>query len=340
MTTTAPAINRPPPLLALIIPCYNESEILAESMAILGRHLAQWKQERCIDEKSFACYIDDGSTDHTWQILTASAAKDCHAIKLGYNCGTQKAIFAGIVYASTRSDCCITLDADMQDDITVIPEMLMHYRSGCEVVYGVRSDRSSDSWTKRVSANAYYYIAQKLGVADIPNHSDFRLMSRLTMSIVREFREHHLYLRGIVLSLKLPVAQVLYKRKPRIGGQTKYSTVKLITLALNAILSFSTIPLRLVTLLGLIISTASFGFICKAIYDYYVHGPSLTGWTSLLVSIYFLGGLMMLSLGIVGEYIGRIFIESKKRPMYFIEQKLDGSPPPAEESEADKPPLS
>ncbi len=316
------------PLLALAIPCYNEEEIISNSMRILNEHLTRWKQDKLIHEDSFFCYVDDGSNDRTWQLLAAETGKHCHAIKLAHNVGHQNALFAGMVYVADRSDCCISLDADLQDDLSVIPEMLARYREGCEVVYGVRTDRSSDSWIKRSFANSYYWLAAKIGIAGIPNHADFRLLSRRALLIIREFREQHLYWRGIVPSLNLPSAKVFYKRQARVAGSSKYTIIKSLALALNGLTSFSIVPLRFITLLGFVISLISFYFICSLIYNYYFDRTAVQGWTSLLVSLYFLGGLIMFSLGITGEYIGKIFIESKKRPLYIVEQQLDDTPPP------------
>ncbi len=322
--------SRTLPLLAIAVPCYNEEAIILDSMRTLNEHLTRWKQEKIIHEDSFCCYVDDGSSDNTWALLAAETGKYCRAIKLAHNVGHQHALFAGMVYATDRSDCCISLDADLQDDLSVIPEMLTRYSEGCEVVYGVRADRSSDSWIKRLFANSYYWLAAKIGIAGIPHHADFRLLSRRALLIIREFREQHLYWRGIVPSLNLPSAKVFYTRQARIAGDSKYTIIKLITLALNGVTSFSIIPLRFITFLGFIISLISFYFICSLIYNYYFDRTSVQGWTSLLISLYFLGGLIMFSLGITGEYIGKIFIESKKRPLYIVEQQLDDTlPPPA-----------
>ena len=329
---------RPPPLLALVIPCYNEEEILADSMAVIEQRLAEWKQAQLISPDSFCCYVDDGSTDRTWHILTARGGAYRRLIKLAHNAGHQNALLAGMNSIARDCDCCISLDADLQDDISVIPEMVVNYQNGSEVVYGVRANRSSDSVFKRGFANAYYWLAQKTGVAGIPNHADYRLLSRRALYIICEYREQHLYWRGIIPALNLPSAKVFYTRQARQAGDSKYTIGKMLVLAINGITSFSILPLRFITLLGLIISLVSFYLIVTTLYGYYLGEIKTTqGWLSLILSLYMLGGLIMFSIGIAGEYIGKIFIQSKNRPLYVIEQEENqddstvaaSAPPPA-----------
>lgn len=317
--------NRSLPVLALVIPCYNEEEILTKSMAVIAKNLNEWKQDKLISNKSFCCYVDDGSSDLTWSLLVEKSEKNVRLIKLAHNVGHQNALFAGMVSVVDACDCCISLDADLQDDIGVIPDMLQHYQNGSEVVYGIRKDRSSDSVFKRNFANAFYWLASKLGLGGIAHHADYRLLSRRALLIIRNYHEQHLYWRGIIPSLNLPSEKVFYARQARMAGDSKYTIIKMITLAINGITSFSTIPLRLITFLGLGISLISLYFIGSLLYSYYFGNPTVVrGWTSLIVSLYFLGGLIMFSIGVVGEYIGKIFIESKKRPLYVIEQQLRG----------------
>lgn len=322
----APA--RPVPRLALVVPCYNEQAIIADTLRILADHLAQWTQQGLIRADSFAVYTDDGSADGTWTHLAQAASPHCHVIKLAHNVGHQNALFAGMVYAADRCDCCISLDADLQDDLSIVPQMLQEYRNGCEVVYGVRNDRSSDSLMKRTVANGYYLLARLLGVAGIPNHADYRLVSRRALLVIREFQEQHLYWRGIVPSLNLPSAKVYYRRLPRQGGAPKYTVFKLAGLAMRGITSFSIVPLRFITVLGLLISLGSFFYIIEILQSYYSGVKIIQGWRTLIISLYFLGGLIMLSLGITGEYIGKIFMESKKRPLFVIEDQRNSPPPP------------
>lgn len=311
-----------PPVLALVVPCFNEDEVVENTHKILQAKLQQLVKAKLIDKASFCCFVDDGSRDATWEKMNAIAGSHCHVIKLSFNSGQQNALMAGLRYVTDRCDCSITLDLDLQDDIEVIPEMLEHFRKGCEVVYGVRSDRSSDSMAKRNFALLYYRVSQLLGVAGIPNHSEFRLMSKRTLKILGEFNEYHMYLRGIVHSMNLPSAIVYYVRKARQLGETKYTPAKLIALALNGITSFSIIPLRIISVLGIACCCGSVLYAIYVVAGYRV-SYSEPGWTSLIVSLYFLGGLIMLSLGVTGEYIGKIFLESKKRPVYVIEEIID-----------------
>lgn len=311
-----------PPVLALVVPCFNESGLIESTHKILKKKLKQLAKDKLIDPQSFCCYIDDGSRDETWAKIKKITGKDCHAIKLSFNTGQQNALLAGIRYIVDKVDCCITIDSDLQDDIEVIPEMLKHYTAGKDVVYGVRNDRSSDSFFKRTLANLYYLISPLLGVVGIPNHAEYRLMSKKTLEIVAKFNEYHMYLRGIVFSLDLPSAKVYYTRKPRISGESQYTLVKLCTLALNGITSFSIVPLRIITFLGFLCCFGSIIYTLIVLAGYDANNP-VPGWTSLIVSLYFLGGLIMLSLGVVGEYIGKIFLEAKKRPIYVVEEVVN-----------------
>ncbi len=320
------AANRSLPILALVIPCYNEEEILADSMAIITKHLNEWKLQKLIAPESFCCFVDDGSIDSTWHMLCQQEQKHVRMIKLAHNVGHQNALFAGMVSVADDCDCCISLDSDLQDDINVIPDMIQHYRNGNEVVYGVRNNRSSDSIFKRGFANAFYWVAKKMGMGGIPNHADYRLLSRRALLVIRQYSEQHLYWRGIVPSLNLPSEKVFYTRQARMAGKTKYTIMKMLTLAMNGVTSFSIIPLRFITLLGLLISLISLYFIASLVYNYYSgHSDVVRGWTSLITSLYFLGGLIMFSIGVVGEYIGKIFMQSKNRPLYVVEQQLDGN---------------
>ena len=324
-----------PPILALVIPCYNEEDVLDATADILQKKMNQWKQEQLIDEKSFCCYVDDGSHDITWEKIKNLTHNGNQGVKLAYNAGQQNALLAGIKHVVDQADCCITLDSDLQDDIEVIPEMIKHYLNNREVVFGIRNDRKTDSFLKRFFANLFYMFAKLLLVDGISNHAEFRLMSKSAMKVIVQFEERHIYLRGLIVSLNFPSAKVFYKRKPRLRGKTKYSIVKLITLALNGITSHSIVPLRFITFLGFIICIASALYALWVITGY-KSGYTEPGWASTIVSLYFLGGLIMFSLGITGEYIGKIFLESKKRPMYYVEKTtLSNNKEETEESNTD-----
>ncbi len=308
-----------PPLLALLVPCYNEEEIIAETAGILADKLESWKQEGLISPESFCCFVDDGSQDRTWELLEA-AEGDFACLKLTHNVGHQSALFAGLKYLAGKVDCCISLDCDLQDDVDAIPEMLKLYGQGKDIVYGVRSARDVDPFHKRHIASWYYRLAHRLGIAGIPNHADFRLMSRRALMIIQQFQEGSIYLRGLIPLLNLPSSKVHYTRKRRLGGTSKYTLGKLVKLALDGITSFSVAPLRLISLLGFAIFLISLLLGIRHIVNHYFYGQAVPGWASLIVSVYFLGGLIMLSLGVIGEYLAKIFIESKKRPVYVVEE--------------------
>lgn len=311
-----------PPVLALVLPCHNEEEALPATLQTIADKLRQWKAEGVVAAASFACFVDDGSQDATWRILQSEGVAHWR-IRLASNAGQQNATLAGLRAVAERCDCCITVDADLQDDINVIPQMVARFGEGAEVVYGVRNDRASDSFFKRNTAALFYAAQSLMGINAVPQHSEFRLMSRRCLRMLAQYNESHLYMRGIVPSFKLPSARVAYKRLPRMAGQTKYGFFKMVALAVNAILSFSVVPLRFITFLGLAISFCSFAYMAVTIYGYFKHGEAFaSGWASLIVSLYFLGGLILLSLGVIGEYIGKIFQESKKRPLYAVDEDL------------------
>ncbi len=312
------------PVLALVAPCYNEHEVVLDSFATMRAKLAAWIEQGLIDNKSFCCFVDDGSEDDTWNLLVTALTPPHEAVKLSFNAGHQCAVYAGLRHVSDNADCSVSLDVDLQDDMDAIPEMLAAFANGADVVYGVRDKRPDDSFFKRNSAAAFYWLSNKLGVPGHENHADFRLLSKKAMRVLGGFKEHHLYLRGLIPSLKMPAAIVRYTRKQRIAGTSKYPAAKMLLLAFDGITSFSIVPLRLITVLGFIISMLSLLLGLYFLAGYFFSDGAITGWTSLIVSLYFLGGLIMFALGIVGEYIGKIFIESKKRPLYMIDNAIHG----------------
>ena len=321
--------SRPPQgeggaVLCLLAPCYNEEEIIAGSVAEMTAKMAQWKKDGVVAEESFCCFVDDGSADKTWQLLADNVRAPHRALKLAYNAGHQNALLAGILHVAEHCDCSVSIDADLQDDLDAVPEMMRARAGGADVVYGVRSSRESDSFFKRNTAALFYKLSSAMGVPGLAHHADFRLLSRKAMRALAAFDERHLYLRGLLPSLKLPSAKVEYARRPRTGGETKYPPGKMLLLAFNGITSFSIMPLRLIALMGFLISAASLAaglyfFVNKFFYG----GEWAQGWASLIVSLYFLGGVILLALGIIGEYVGKIFIESKKRPLFVVERALN-----------------
>ena len=304
------------PTLAIVVPCYNESAVFPHTLRTLRALLHELTATGEISADSYLLFIDDGSRDDTWQRIAAAQSAQIRGIKLSRNAGHQTALMAGL--SAIDSDISISIDADLQDDIACIPQMIAAYKSGSDIVYGVRNDRSSDSAFKKHSANSYYKIMGWLGVQQIPNHADYRLMSRRAVNALLAYKENNLYLRGMIPLLGFPSSQVYYQRKERLAGESKYPLRKMLALALEGITSHSIIPLRLISLLGITTSLITFLFGIYAIIIKF-SGGAVDGWTSLILSIFFLGGIQLICLGIIGEYIGKIYLESKHRPKYFIE---------------------
>lgn len=305
-----------PPTLAIVVPCYNESAVFPQTLHTLGTLLHELITTGEISADSYLLFIDDGSRDDTWQQIAAAQSAQIRGIKLSRNAGHQTALMAGL--AAIDSDISISIDADLQDDITCIPKMIAAYKSGSDIVYGVRNDRSSDSAFKKYSANSYYKIMGWLGVQQIPNHADYRLMSRRAVNALLSYKENNLYLRGMIPLLGFPSSAVYYQRKERLAGESKYPLRKMLALALEGITSHSIIPLRLISLLGITTSLITF-FVGIYAISVKFGGGAVDGWTSLILSIFFLGGVQLVCLGIIGEYTGKIYLESKHRPKYFIE---------------------
>jgi len=275
-----------------------------------------------INENSYVLYADDGSKDNTWNIIEQESIVNIHAkgLKLSRNRGHQIALLAGLQHAD--SDLTISIDADLQDDCTVIEKMVDEYHNGCHIVYGVRNDRSTDSTFKRRTAEYFYACMKWMGVQQVPNHADFRLLSNTAKNALLEFGEQNLYLRGLVPLIGFKDAKIYYSRAARLAGESKYPLKKMLALAIEGITSLTITPLRIIAAAGFIISILSTLVALYSIFEKIV-GNTVEGWTSVMIAIFFLGGVQMLSLGIIGEYVGKIYIESKKRPKYFIEKKTD-----------------
>ena len=310
--------------LYAVVPCYNEEEVLPQSAEILREKWQRLMTEGKISPESRIALVDDGSKDRTWPIigeLCAPADSLFCAVKLSHNRGHQNALLAGLETCMDRCDAIVSLDADLQDDIDVIDQFVEQYEAGCDIVYGVRSDRSSDRFAKRVTAQSYYKLLKLLGVDILYNHADYRLMSRRALHALAEYRESNLFLRGIIPELGFPSAVVTYARKERQAGESKYTLTKMMKLAFDGITSFSVRPIRLLSALGVATLLVA---VVMAIYTLVRHftGNTVSGWASLMISIWFLGGLNLLALGVVGEYIGKIYGEVKARPRYIVEQTL------------------
>ena len=311
------------PVLGLIIPCMNEEPVVSQSAEALKVKIESLVARKMIDDASKIYFIDDGSTDETWTVIKKLVQSDARfvGIKLTRNFGHQYAVYAGLMRA--KGEALISIDADLQDDINAIDEMVAKYLEGNEIVYGVRKDRHSDKKFKRWTAAIHYWLAGRIGVRTIPNHADFRLLSRRAVSLLGQYRERNLYLRGVIPLLGLQADKVLYKRSPRIAGESKYGLKDMLGLSIEGITSFSTMPLRLISLLGLFVFLVSTGLGSWIIYAKLTGNLDVTtGWASTTVPIFLLGGLQLLAIGVVGEYIGKTYLEVKSRPAYLIEETV------------------
>lgn len=313
--------------LAIVIPCYNEEEVITDSARQLSSLLDSMVSRNEISG-GILCFVDDGSRDDTWKLITElreshpSGAVTVKGIKLSSNVGHQNALMAGLNYAYQKDyDLVVSIDADLQDDIACIPEMVKLAKEGAEIVYGVRNSRDTDSVFKRSTANMFYSLMQHMGCDTINNHADFRLMSHKALKALMEYPERNLFLRGIIKNIGLPSAIVYYERKQRMAGVTKYPFHKMLSFAIDGITSFSVVPLHLITLLGAVCIIIAIVLIGYSIYQYY-HGNPQPGWTSMMTSIWFVGGSIITALGVVGEYVGKIYKEVKSRPRYFIEKVI------------------
>lgn len=308
-----------PPVLSLVLPCYNEQEVLPETTARLQAMLARLKASGEIAEGSAIYYVDDGSRDRTWEMIHDYAERhpDVCGIKLSRNRGHQNALLCGLLTAP--GDILISLDADLQDDLEAIPQMIERYREGSEIVFGVRRKRTKDTFFKRFSAESYYKFLAMMGVQIVYNHADYRLMSRRAVESLRGYDETHLFLRGLVPQLGYKGAIVEFDRAERFAGESKYPLTKMLSLAWQGVTSFSAYPLRLITGIGMIISVISLVMAAWAVVTKLFTDNALPGWASTVIPMYFLGGVQLLSLGIIGEYVAKIFESSKKRPRFHVE---------------------
>lgn len=299
-------------VLYVVIPCYNEEEVLPETLRQMTELLRQMAADGTVSAKSRLLFVDDGSRDATWDLISAAAEReDCVCgIKLAHNAGHQNALLAGLMTAKECCDCCVSMDADLQDDIAAIPRFVSAFEQGNDIVYGVRIRRETDSGFKRLTAKWFYRMMRFLGADVIENHADYRLMSRRALSALAEFSEVNLFLRGVVRLVGFPNCEVGYERRERIAGKSKYPLKKMLSFAFDGISSFSIRPIRLVWSLGLL----------ACLMAAWMMGKSVGGWTSLMISIWFLGGVQLVSVGVIGEYIGKIYREVKRRPRYIIEE--------------------
>lgn len=308
--------------LAIVVPCYNEEEVLPETNRRLLALLTRLHEQELVSADSSVHFVDDGSKDKTWPLIESLSAADprIHGIKLSRNRGHQAALLAGLM--TVEGDALVSIDADLQDDVSVIEKMVREFIGGAEVVYGVRDSRETDSVFKRNTALAYYGLMRKMGVDLVHNHADFRLLGRRAVEALRQYGEINMFLRGIVPLIGYRAATVKYDRAERFAGVSKYPLRKMLAFAVEGVTSFSIVPLRLITLMGFLVSGFSFAMILFIIYGTLVMHAVIPGWASSVVPIYFLGGIQLLSIGILGEYVAKIYLETKQRPRYFIEQTL------------------
>ena len=309
--------------LFLVIPCYKEQEVLPETSARLKRKMQQMIEQNRISPASRVVFVNDGSTDKTWEMIQELHKKDSlfSGIDLSRNRGHQNALLAGLMTVKDIADVTISMDADLQDDIDAIDQMLDQYFNGCDIVYGVRSKRQTDTFFKRFTAESFYHLMRWLGADIVFNHADYRLMSQRALQGLSQFKEVNLFLRGLVPLVGYRSGIVTYERHERFAGESKYPLKKMLAFAVEGITALSTRPIRFISQLGVGIFLFSIFMLLYFLLRYFT-GNTVTGWASIAVSVWAIGGLQLLAIGVIGEYIGKIYLESKSRPRYIIEQFL------------------
>lgn len=311
--------------LAIVVPCYNEEEVLKIASEALRGVLDDLVAREKVAPESFILFVNDGSRDRTWELIEEEHRLypgQIRGVKLAGNVGHQFALTAGLLTAMERCDVTVSIDADLQDDVTVIEEMIDKFHEGNDIVYGVRRERKTDTFFKRTTAQAFYKLMALMGVKTVYNHADFRLMSRRAVEHFSQYKETNLFLRGMMPLIGYQTDNVYYDRKERVAGESKYPLKKMLALAFNGISSFSVKPISVITGLGLFIIVCSVFAAIYALISYFT-GSVVPGWTSLILSIWFLGGLQLMAVGMVGQYIGKIYMEVKQRPRYNIEKILE-----------------
>ncbi len=324
--------------LAIVVPCYNEEEVLKIASGALREVLRDLAAKNKIAPDSFILFVNDGSRDRTWELIEEEHRlypDQIRGVKLAGNVGHQFALTAGLLTAMERSDVTVSIDADLQDDVAVIEEMIDKFHQGSDIVYGVRRERKSDTFFKRTTAQAFYKLMALMGVRTVYNHADFRLMSKRAVEHFSRFKETNLFLRGMMPLIGYQTDSVYYDRKERVAGESKYPLKKMLALAFNGISSFSVKPISMILGLGLFIIICSMLAAVYALISYFT-GSVVPGWTSLILSIWFLGGLQLMAIGMVGQYIGKIYMEVKQRPRYNIEKILECDSPVKEQDKQDE----
>ena len=315
---------REAPRLAIVVPCYNEKDALPLSVPQLLSELEELKAANLAAPESRLVLVDDGSRDETWEIISDYHSRDSRVsgVKLAHNRGHQNALLCGLMWARKEEfDATVSIDADLQDDVSVMTDMMQRYRQGYEIVYGVRSSRTTDSGFKRNTAQMYYRLMEKLGTEVVYNSADYRMMSLIALDALSQYQEVNLFLRGIVPSLGFKTGEVYYERAERIAGESKYPFNKMVALAIDGITSFSVKPMRVITMVGVFAMLFALAMLIYTIVSV-ATGRAVAGWGSLMVSIWLVGGSLILSVGITGEYVGKAYMETKRRPRYTVEQEL------------------
>lgn len=315
-----------PEILYLVIPCYNEEEVLPETSKQLLNKMNSLIEKGMISNKSRIVFVNDGSKDKTWEIIERlhSENKMYQGVKLSRNRGHQNALLGGLMTVKSHCDMAISLDADLQDDIDAIDEMVQKYYDGCDIVYGVRNARDTDTWFKKTTAEGFYKIMNLMGAEVTFNHADYRLMSRRALDGLESFGEVNLFLRGLVPMVGYKSDKVYYARKERFAGESKYPLKKMLAFAMEGITSLSVKPIRMITSLGVLIFIISIIMIIYCLIRHFM-GATIQGWTSTTISVWAIGGLQLLAIGVIGEYIGKVYLETKHRPKFIIEEYLKDS---------------
>ena len=314
------------PVLYLVVPCYNEQEVLLDTAEKLGQKLAGLIASGKVHDRSRIAFVNDGSRDGTWGLICQCTRQNPHfsGINLAHNEGHQNALLAGLMTVLPHADVTISMDADLQDDIDAIDAMLEKHAAGANIVYGVRENRASDTFLKRFTAESFYRAMRVLGADIVFNHADFRLMDRCALMALAEYSEVNLFLRGIVPMIGLTHDIVYYTRKQRLAGDSKYPWRRMASFAWEGVTSLSARPIRLISQMGIVISFISGLMLVWSIVRHFV-GETIVGWTSLVVSLWFLGGLILLSIGVIGEYVAKIYLEVKRRPRYLVQDFIDSN---------------
>ena len=319
--------------LMVVIPCYNEEEVLPETSRRLVLKMGSLMEKGLISEDSRVLLVNDGSKDRTWELISELHKENplFEGVKLSRNRGHQNALLAGLMTARNRCDVCISMDADLQDDMDAMDKFLEKHQEGCEIVYGVRSKREKDTFFKRETALMFYRLMSGMGVDIVFNHADYRLLSKRVLLALDQYTEVNVFLRGLIRSLGFVSCEVPFDVSERYAGQSKYSPAKMMRLAMDGITSFSVRPLRIISITGFI---CVFFCLCFIIYDLvvFLQGEAITGWTSMMISMWLIGGMLMISLGCVGEYVGKIYMEAKRRPRYLIAEAQHEAPTEAKDA--------